>query len=66
MATEVGDYRRERSTSPAYKGYRRSRSGSRSPERRSRGDGLLPTPGTRHNDTGGGRRRSRSRERYNG
>lgn len=68
MATEVGDYGRQRSSSPAYKGYRRSRSKSRSPERRSRGDGLLPTPGTRYNDFGDSRKRSRSRsrERYNG
>ena len=67
MATEVQEYRRQRSRSPVYRGYN-SRSKSRSPERRSRGDGLLPTPASRYEPS---RRRSRSRsrertERYNG
>ena len=62
MATDVHEYRRDRSRSPVYKGYR-NRSKSRSPERNSRGDGLLPTPSTKYEHSG---LRSRSRERYNG
>ena len=62
MATDMHEYRRDRSRSPVYHGYR-NRSNSRSPERNSRGDGLLPTPSTKYEHSG---LRSRSRERYNG
>ena len=63
MATDIGDYRRQRSRSPVYKGYS-ARSRSRSPEKNSRGDGLLPTPSARW-EPRRQRSRSRSRERHN-